>query len=115
MSGRRSPADPAERPEITAPGVRPAAVAPAGCARCHHPFALHSNGESACRAFACSAGPSAVCPACEGHGKVELRLAGADPMEATCDVCRGKGTVAPCPAFVPADAVEAGEDSLLAS
>jgi hypothetical protein len=100
-----------ERPEITAPGARPAAAASAGCARCHHPYALHSNGGSACRAFACSAGPAVECAACEGHGKVELSLAGADPRDVTCDVCRGKGTVAPCPVFVPAVA----EDSLLAS
>jgi hypothetical protein len=27
------------------------------CARCRHPYALHSNGTTACRAFACTAGP----------------------------------------------------------
>jgi hypothetical protein len=115
MSGRRSPAAPAEGPVVTAPGARPAAVAPAGCARCHHPFALHSNGESACRAFACSAGEPVECPQCRGRGQIELRLAGADPIDAQCDACRGKGAVAPCPEFVPAAVSEEPEDSLLAS
>lgn len=92
MSGRRSPAAPAgERPEITAPGARPAADASAGCARpgCGHPRALHSNGTSPCKAFACSAGP---CEACQGS-----------TMETdgeACAACKGKGTTGPCPEFV---------------
>ena len=37
-------------------GGRPAAEARSGCASCGHPFALHSNGETPCRAFACTKG-----------------------------------------------------------
>jgi hypothetical protein len=28
-----------------------------GCGGCGHPFALHSNGKTECKAFACTAGP----------------------------------------------------------
>ena len=28
-----------------------------GCGECGHPFALHSNGKTECKAFACTAGP----------------------------------------------------------
>jgi len=44
-------------------GARPSGDAQAGCARCGHPFALHSNGTTPCKAFACTAGPDeAPCP-----------------------------------------------------
>lgn len=34
------------------------------CGDCGHPFALHSNGRTACCAYACTAGPDgAPCPA----------------------------------------------------
>jgi hypothetical protein len=106
MSGRRSPAAPlGERPEITAPGARPAADASAGCARpgCGHPRALHSNGKSPCRAFACSAGP---CGSCRGSA---METNGED-----CAACHGRGTTGPCPEFV--DRADDGpERRLLAS
>lgn len=38
-------------------GGRPARGAPAGCVECGHPHALHGNGMTGCRAFACTAGP----------------------------------------------------------
>jgi hypothetical protein len=104
MSGRSNPAAPAgQRPEITAPGARPAAAASTGCARCHHPYALHSNGTSPCRAFACSAGP---CESCMGS---TMETDGSD-----CETCDGKGTTGPCPEFV-SQAAEAPEQRLLAS
>jgi hypothetical protein len=104
MSGRMSPAAPmGERPEITAPGARPAAAALAGCARCHHPYALHSNGTSPCRAFACSAG---ACETCMGSA---METDGSD-----CAACKGKGTVGPCPEFV-SRADSEPEQRLLAS
>lgn len=44
-------------------GGRPARTVRSGCAECGHPYALHSNGESTCKAFACTAGPdSQPCP-----------------------------------------------------
>jgi hypothetical protein len=104
MSGRMSPAAPmGERPEITAPGARPAAAALAGCARCHHPYALHSNGTSPCRAFACSVG---ACEECQGSMM--------DTNGDSCPVCHGKGTTGPCPEFVSRVADEP-ERRLLAS
>ena len=104
MSGRRSPAPPlGERPEITAPGARPAADASAGCALCHHPYALHSNGTSPCRAFACSAVP---CESCQGS---TMETSG-EP----CAACHGKGTAGPCPQFV-SQADDEPEQRLLAS
>jgi hypothetical protein len=104
MSGRRSPAAPVgERPGITAPGARPAAAALSGCARCHHPRALHSNGASPCRAFACSAGP---CESC--HGSTT------ETDGSACGACGGTGTGTPCPGFV--DRADAPlERALLAS
>lgn len=27
------------------------------CARCHHPYPLHGNGKTACKAVGCKAGP----------------------------------------------------------
>lgn len=104
MSGRTSAAAPmGERPEITAPGARPAADASAGCALCHHPRALHSNGKSPCRAFACSVVP---CESCQGS---TMDTDGSD-----CAACKGKGTTGACPQFVP-EAAEAPERRLLAS
>jgi hypothetical protein len=39
-------------------GARPAAEnSTGGCGTCGHPYALHSNGKTPCRAFACTAGP----------------------------------------------------------
>lgn len=38
-------------------GGRPAATHTSGCGNCGHPYALHSNGTTPCRAFACTAGP----------------------------------------------------------
>jgi hypothetical protein len=104
MSGRRSPAAPlGERPEITAPGARPAAAASTGCALCHHPYALHSNGTSPCRAFACSVVPCETC-----HGSTM------ETNGEACAACHGKGTTGPCPEFVSRVADEP-EQRLLAS
>ncbi len=104
MSGRRSAAAPVgERPDITAPGARPAADASAGCARCHHPLALHSNGASPCKAFACSAGP---CESCMGS---TMEANGED-----CGACHGGGTAGPCPEFI-SRAADVPERRLLAS
>jgi hypothetical protein len=103
MSGRSSA--PGERPEITAPGGRPAQGASSGCARpgCGHPRALHSNGKSPCRAFACSAGP---CGSCTGSTTKTDGEA--------CGSCHGTGTGAPCPGFVDRAGAEP-ERALLAS
>lgn len=38
-------------------GGRPAGAARAGCKSCGHPYALHGNGTTPCKAFACTAGP----------------------------------------------------------
>lgn len=106
MSVRRSPAAQAgARPEVTAPGARPDPAAPAGCARprCGHPYALHSNGSSPCRAFACSVVP---CEACQGSTM--------ETNGESCAACDGKGTVGPCPEFV-SQAAEPPERRLLAS
>lgn len=44
-------------------GERPARGSASGCATCGHPYAMHSNGKTSCRAFACTAGPGhAPCP-----------------------------------------------------
>lgn len=32
-------------------------MSPYGCKKCGHPYALHSNGDTPCRATGCSAGP----------------------------------------------------------
>jgi hypothetical protein len=38
-------------------------AAPSGCETCGHPFTLHSNGETECRAAGCHAGPDGgPCP-----------------------------------------------------
>lgn len=44
-------------------GGRPAAGSASGCGNCGHPYALHSNGTTECKAFACTAGhDGAPCP-----------------------------------------------------
>ena len=104
---RRSPAARlGERPETTAPGARPGHSASSGCARpgCGHPRALHSNGSTPCRAFACSA---ATCGACDG-----LTV---DANGAECPRCHGRGTAGPCPEFVSRADSEPPEERLLAS
>lgn len=45
-------------------GARVTAAASSGCAICGHPKTLHSNGRTACRAAACTAGPDGA--ACQG-------------------------------------------------
>lgn len=40
-------------------------AAPSGCAGCGHPFTLHSNGRTPCRAAGCHAGPGGA--ACQGY------------------------------------------------
>jgi hypothetical protein len=103
MSGRRSPAE--ARPESSAPGARPDPGASTGCARpgCGHPRALHSNGQTPCKAFACSAGP---CQECMGS---TMNTDGSE-----CAACHGRGTGGPCPEFV-SQAAEPPERRLLAS
>ena len=71
-------------------GARPVAGESSGCAGCGHPVALHSNGRTACKAFACSAGPSVACGTCGG-----IRV-----TEEPCETCEGAGTVRlPCQGF----------------
>lgn len=54
----------AEEPRL---GARPSGDASPGCARCGHPYALHSNGTTECKAFACTTGPDgAPCPGFRG-------------------------------------------------
>lgn len=44
-------------------GERPARGTVPGCATCRHPVAMHSNGKTGCKAFACTAGPGrGPCP-----------------------------------------------------
>lgn len=45
------------RSAIARLGARVTAAASSGCASCGHPLTLHSNGKTACRAAACTAGP----------------------------------------------------------
>jgi hypothetical protein len=79
-----------------------------GCAGCGHPFTLHSNGKTACRAAGCASGVPVQCPAC--HGTTVSLL-----TRAQCEDCDGQGTVpAPCPGFT-AGAQEHGVPELLAS
>lgn len=64
-----------------------------GCLLCGHPFTLHSNGTTPCRAAGCTAGPTAPCSECNGT-TVSL------VTTAECGTCAGRGTVAaPCPGF----------------
>lgn len=44
-------------------GAHVSAAVPSGCHDCGHPFTLHSNGKTACKASACTAGPGGQpCP-----------------------------------------------------
>jgi hypothetical protein len=63
-------------------GERPAANSSAGCANCRHPKALHSNGTTECKAFACTAGPDGV--ACQGFVTAGELAAAAEPAGAEC-------------------------------
>ena len=77
-------------------GARPVAGESAGCAGCGHPIALHSNGKTPCRAFACSGGPSAGCEACGGTTRDVT-------SGAPCGACDGTGSVpGPCQGFTAA-------------
>lgn len=74
-------------------GARPVPGEASGCANCGHPYALHSNGRTPCRAFACTAGPSVGCETCGGTTRT---VATGDQ----CRDCRGTGSVkSPCQAF----------------
>ena len=74
-------------------GVHVAAAEPSGCRTCGHPFTLHSNGKTACRAAGCTAGPAEPCGEC--HGTTVSLVTNAE-----CGTCAGQGTVAaPCPGF----------------
>lgn len=67
---------------------------PAGCVTCGHPFTLHSNGTTPCKASGCTAGHAAICPSCNGT-TISLATLG------TCPRCEGKGTVpTPCREFI---------------
>lgn len=75
-------------------GGRPAAGSVPGCADCHHPLALHGNGATACRAWACTAGPAVTCPSCNG---TQTAVPGGDKP---CPECKGSGSVAtPCQSY----------------
>lgn len=53
-------------------GARVTAAEPSGCGTCGHPFTLHSNGRTACKAAACTAGPDGIpCQSFE-HAHLEL-------------------------------------------
>jgi hypothetical protein len=82
-------------------GARPVAGESSGCANCGHPLALHSNGKTPCRAFACSGGPSVTCDACGGAMR---SVATGEP----CEDCEGTGSVSgPCPGFIAAASSQA--------
>lgn len=75
-------------------GARLPAGTSSGCATCGHPFALHGNGKTPCRAFACSGGPTVECRDCGGVTR-DLATGNA------CQGCEGTGSVAvACTAFV---------------
>jgi hypothetical protein len=64
-----------------------------GCTACGHPFTLHSNGRTPCKAAACAAGPPETCPFCEGTRVSSL-------TDGSCPRCHGEGTVpTPCTGF----------------
>lgn len=68
-------------------------AAPSGCGGCGHPFTLHSNGRTGCKAAGCTGGATATCLSC--NGTTTSLLTGRD-----CTGCEGRGTVsAPCPGF----------------
>jgi hypothetical protein len=74
-------------------GVHVAAAGASGCHSCGHPFTLHSNGRTGCRAAGCTAGPAAACGEC--HGTTVSLVTNEE-----CGTCQGRGTVtAPCPGF----------------
>jgi hypothetical protein len=82
-------------------GARPVAGETPGCAGCGHPYALHSNGRTPCRAFACSTGPVIQCGACNG---TTSDLASGEP----CETCEGTGSTAtPCRGFTHAESGQA--------
>jgi hypothetical protein len=71
--------------------VDPAAAS--GCRACGHPFTMHSNGETECRAAGCKAGPLVTCPQCLGTTVSMF-------TEGPCTQCRESGTVTgPCAGF----------------
>jgi hypothetical protein len=71
-------------------------AAPSGCSGCGHPFTLHSNGRTACKAAGCTGGSASACPSCSGT-TVSL------VTRQDCPDCEGRGTVpAPCPGFTAA-------------
>lgn len=80
-------------------GLPTPAAALTNCAHCRHPVALHGNGTTECKAFACMAGPSIQCPDCGGYPN----LVPGEP----CKTCaRTPGTVRlSCRAFESADQV----------
>lgn len=68
-------------------------AAPSGCGCCGHPFTLHSNGRTGCKAAGCAGGVPGECPSC--HGTTVSLVTNAD-----CPACGGRGTVpAPCAGF----------------
>jgi hypothetical protein len=72
-------------------------AAPSGCGGCGHPYTLHSNGRTGCKAAGCTGGAAVACPSCNGT-TVSL-LPGGD-----CGECGGRGTVpAPCAGFTAGD------------
>lgn len=80
-------------------GGLPSAGAATVCAGCKHPFPLHGNGTTRCRAFACTAGPSVGCTDCGGTTR---DMVSGEP----CTTCRGTGSVSlPCQGFAYADQV----------
>lgn len=54
-------------------GDRPAKTETATCGHCGHPYAMHGNGETPCRAYACTAGPHDG--PCQGYTEPEQALA----------------------------------------
>jgi len=83
-------------------------AAPSGCGACGHPYTLHSNGRTGCKAAGCNAGPAEPCGEC--HGTTFSLVAGVE-----CTVCSGRGSVpAPCPGFTSRDRVHEAVE-LLAS
>lgn len=71
--------------EIPGLGARPA-VKTSGCAGCGHPNALHSNGKTECKAFACRTGPSVGCTACGGTTQ-------SPASGQACKTCNGTGSI----------------------
>jgi hypothetical protein len=61
-------------------------AAPSGCGGCGHPYTLHSNGKTDCKAAGCTGGTPAECPSC--HGTTVSLLTNGE-----CGTCVGRGTV----------------------